>query len=732
MEEQSGGIAVKTNPDEVCAFLDEVRRAADSERVALGFLPRRAFIEAAAQGKLWIAVAQREGMPVYAGHIMFGGAFPILRIFQVFVSAPFRRRGVGGTLLRQLISEAESQNYLLVNAKVAGDLEANKFWNAQGFSVVRTIAGAGGRGREILLRERRLATPSLFDLLEATTAPTDHDLQLVDRLFARAPVYVLDVNVLLDLLKNRERARDVRRIISAAMAAAVSLYAAPELVEELRKSAVRSGDDPVLQFATTLPQYPLPAEAQRQRLFLELASMVFPAKLSQKRMKPRDESDLMHLVAAVHNKAAWFVTSERAILRCRKAVWERFGVDVVGVTELAQALSPAEWNRNYELKARRSTGTEICAVALQENERSAAEQFLTSAGVDDAVLRDALAPGYAGSPRRRFVIKVSEQILAYAAWDAPQVISSKVDAFVTAHGTDAAIESGLQCTLLSLMKDACQNGVSLVRILAVPGSTILRQAATSAGFRPIAGAERPNCEWFQKVCLGQVVIEDNWESARQQLLSRAKVELPAVIPRYAGPQTNVGVVSPQGAGLSLPLHELEELIGPALLLLRGRPGAIVPIRKNYAAQLLDSSLQSSLFPKYEASLLCRRAYLSAISALSATAPGTVLLFYESRHGKGQGAIVACARSVENAISPTHELPASIKARGVLEDKAIEIVGATGRTGVTLFDSIFKFSKPVPLQRLRKIGCVDGTNLVTSRKLSYERLQSILREGVPHV
>jgi GNAT superfamily N-acetyltransferase/predicted nucleic acid-binding protein len=732
MQDRREQFSIITNPSEVGGFVDQVCRAADSDRMALGFLPPTAYSDAAAQGKLWVAVTQVAGKPSYAGHILFGRAFPILRVFQVFVTESFRRRGVASALLRRLIKEAESLNYLIVNAKVAGDLEANRFWEAHGFSVIRTTVGGGARTRQIFLRERRLSTPSLFDLLEAPSAPTDHDLRLVDRLYKRAPVYVLDVNVLLDLLKNRDRAEDVRQIVSAAMAGAVSLYAAPELVQELRKSTPRAGDDPVLQFASTLPQFPVPPEAEGKHLDLELGGIIFPERSRRKCMRARDRSDLMHIATAIYNRAVGFVTSEKAILRCQKILWERFGLEIVGVTELAESLSPAEWNPHYEHRASQSTGTEIGSFVLRENERSTVERFLASFGLEETAIRDALAPGYAESPRRRFVIKVSGQIHAYASWDPPQAISSHIDAFITATHAEPALESGLDNALMSLMRDASQHGPSVVRICAIPRNETVKRIATSAGFRPIAGGEQPDSEWLQKVCLGRVVCENNWDAVRGLLLSRTKIGLPSIMPRYVGPGTAVSVASPQGTCLCLPLHELEDLFGPSLLVLRGRPGAIVPIRKEYAAQLLNVSSEANLFPYYEASILSRRAYMSHVRALSATAPGTVLLFYESQRGGGQGAVVACARSVENALSPTKELPLSIKARGVLEDTAIERIGASGRTGVTLFDSIFRISRPVRLEHLRRLGCVDRSNLVTSRMISPERLQSILREGMPHV
>lgn len=721
-------IDIKTTPSDVCALVAEVSRAADSDKEALGFLPQTVFVEAAEQGKLWVAVAGSH----YAGHMLFTRRFPVIQIFQVFVLPQFRRRGVGRIMLNQLVHDAESQSYLIVNAKVADDLEANRFWEAQGFFVVRPIPGGTARNRKILLRERRLNTPSLFDLLEASASPKDHELRLIDRLQDRIPVYVLDVNVLLDLLKNRERGDDVRRIMSAAMAGTISLYAAPELVIELSKSADNRDADPVLQFAATLPQFPIPPESQKNQLFLELAAIVFPAKLREGRLKTRDEGDINHLLSAIHNRATGFVTSEKAILRAHHLIWERFKLEVVGPSELSLGLNPPEWDSDQQIKASRSSGAEIAIVALPEDERAEVERFLISSGLEHDTTNIILAPGYPASPRRRFVIKVSGRIRAFAAWDAPQTITSTLDAFVTTIDADEDVEPALQSTLLFLMRDSCKNGARVIRILALPSNPVLRRLATSLGFRTMLAIRHSTGECLQKVCLGKVALDDNWAGLRQELINRAKIELPCVPPAYDGPETTVHVVSPQGATLRLPLHELEELIGPSLLLLKGRPGAVVPIQKRYADELFGFSPQSGFFPKYEASLHSRRAYISSVGALSATRPGTVLLFYESKRGGGQGEIIACARSVENAISPTRELPPAIKACGVLEDKAIETVGAKGRAGLTLFDTIFKFSKPISFDRLRKLGCVDGAQFVTSRKISYDRLRQILREGAPDV
>src|SRR5689334_12783396 len=114
-------ISIKTRPEEVAPFLDTVRACADSERDALGFIPESAYQDAAIQGKLWIATRFEHANEKYIGHVLFGGAFPILRVFQVYVQVPYRSCGVGSALLARLVHEAETLDYLSVTAKVADD-----------------------------------------------------------------------------------------------------------------------------------------------------------------------------------------------------------------------------------------------------------------------------------------------------------------------------------------------------------------------------------------------------------------------------------------------------------------------------------------------------------------------------------------------------------------------------------------------------------------------------------
>ena len=202
----STAISIRLQPAEVEAYVEAVQDSADSERQALGFMPARAYRDAAHQGKLWVAVVKTDRGEEYAGHLFFGGGFPWLRIFQIVVKEDWRRYGIGSILLSRLIQEAESWNCMSISARVADDLTANAFWNRHCFEIVDTRPGGTTSDRHILVRQRRLNAPTLFDMLDSAQSPTDHDLRLAERLYEKSPVYAFDINVLMDLVKKRPSA----------------------------------------------------------------------------------------------------------------------------------------------------------------------------------------------------------------------------------------------------------------------------------------------------------------------------------------------------------------------------------------------------------------------------------------------------------------------------------------------------------------------------------------------
>lgn len=728
--ELSTEVSIRLRPAEVEAYVEAVQASADSERQALGFMPARAYSEAAHQGKLWVAVVKTDRGEEYAGHLFFGGGYPRLRIFQLFVKEARRRYGIGSILLNRLIQEAESWNCMTISARVADDLTANAFWNRHRFEVVDTRPGGKTSNRHILVRERQLDTPTLFDMLDSAQSPTAHDLRLAERLYEKSPVYAFDINVLMDLVKKRSGAQDVQRIISASIANSIRLFVAPEFIAELRKAGIGKGDDPILEFAATLPQFPSLADPELNQLTAELAPLVFPERARQQRLRSRDYSDLRHLATAAHNKAAGFITSDKEILKRQSVLWHKFRLNVVGAAEFAEWLVPSEWI-DPEHRSQNYLGESgIEAVEVGGADRSQIEALLASIGVQMDEQQNALADGHSGSPRRRLAVFCDARAIAYASWPAPQKVATRVDVFVYVDESASDAEAALDCLFSALMKDSCSCGPVLLRILSRVSKPV-EAVATRHGFRRAVAQGRTEQGSFHKVCLGRVLCEENWIEVSSSLAKRVQLELPSIPPDFHGANTPVQVIRAHHPNLSIPLHEFEDLVGPALLLLRNRRGAIVPIRVEYAERLLDTSVQRALF-SYEASLLSTRTYFSQIATLPVLEQGTILCFYESKTGGGSGSLIACARSVENWIGFPNSEAESVKRGGVLGPDDLDVITKKGRCCITRFDMVMKFKNPIPLDRLRELRCDDGSSFVTSKRIFHQQLNSLIAEGHPYV
>jgi GNAT superfamily N-acetyltransferase len=710
---------------EIAPFVSTVAARADAERLALGFMPESVYEEAALQGKLWVATTDTE-VPAYLGHLLFGGVFPVLRVFQIFIDPAARRRSAGAAMLAELIRHAESLGYLTITARVADDLEANAFWQAHEFNLVRRVPGGSSRQRIICLRERKLSTPTLFD--DVAVSPSDHDLRLAQLLNARPLVYSMDVNVVLDLTQARDRASAVRKVIAAGMANVLQLYVAPEFRTELARASAHGSDDPLLMFASALPEFPAPPADVISRMKLELAGLIFPGRTNRGTLKPRDESDILHLVAAIHHGAAGFITSENAILKKRWILQERFGLDVVGVVELAEFVTPTQWTDHDHVVAHSPTNEALTVREMSESERPALEAFLHGFALGVDVVATALAPGHRDASRRRLVLGTKSEIVGLASWSAPQRVSPGVDAYLVVNDGHVMRESAIEVALYLLARDSCQLSPAVLRLYLNSRNGLSGTVAAAAGFRDTTAGD----SIWHKICLGQIVHATNWAGTGCELEQIASLRLAGVPPPYQGPNTMIRITSPAGTALTVGLQELEDLIGPALLVLPERRGTIVPIRAAFAGQLLDTAPQGALFPKYEASLLPKRIYFSHTRTLPSLVPGTILFFYESQKDHGRGAVIACARSVENRRQLTSDIDHAATRRGVLENRTIRRLSQGGHTCVTTFDMVFRFGKPVSFSRLRELGCADGSNLVTSRPIRYDQVTALLKEGQPHV
>lgn len=702
-----------------------MQQQGDSERDVLGFLPRSVYSEAAAQGKLYVATVDVAGEEYYAGHLLYGGRFPHLRVFQLYALPQFRGRHIGRQLIDALISDAESQYYITISARVAADLPANEFWERVGFKTIRTVAGGATTGRQINVRKRELDSPTLFSIpeMKRVTALPRHGRN-------ERPVFALDVNVFLDVIKDRPRAEYAKRLLTASMSGMLRLFVAREFVDELTRAVRQQGPDPVVQLAMTLPQFTGVPEPMMTTLKEELGTLIFPNRAATGNLRERDKSDLTHLATMIYHNATGFVTSDSSILGKREDLQRRYQIDILGPAELAEIYLPSQWTP-AQVQAESSDGGLFEITELVEERRPDAESFLQSCSMTAEQISYALLPGQSACPRHRVVASVAGEMIGFAAWDAARGPQSSAQAWF---GVDLSNPLGeLACDVLldTISRDVCRNRPSTLTINCQHMSREVMDFMKGQGFEQ--AAENGHPEVLKKYCIGKIVTPKDWNDSREQLSRSLQLKIPETPPPYSGPETKLTINRPGDESSEVPLQDCESQFGPAILMLPSRPTVVVPIQRQYADLLLNTADQRSLFAPPEASVLGERLYLSSPRALSCITPGTVILFYESMRGdNGRGAIIAAATVTRTAVKEKAEIGTETTRRGVLSSEEVQAVSATGKTGLTFFSQLFRLKKPVTLSRLDELGCVDGAKFVTARGIDFNAASVIIDEGKPSV
>ena len=192
------------------SILDQNQTLGDRERNSLGFWPVQQLVDAIHRNRLWAAIENSQ----LQGYVIFSGIFPHAKVQAIAAAECARKKGVASSLLRSLISSLESQGYLTIKAEVANDLKAAlKFYQAHGFKVSHTKSGGQTRGRKIAVHVRELDNPSLLTLLEGHT--NDVDLGIRRRSGGDSPLYAFDLNVFLDLARERQNSDQARQLFGA-------------------------------------------------------------------------------------------------------------------------------------------------------------------------------------------------------------------------------------------------------------------------------------------------------------------------------------------------------------------------------------------------------------------------------------------------------------------------------------------------------------------------------------
>lgn len=713
------------NPYDVFPFLDIVRQKADSEKNAFGFLPKKAYENTAQKGDLFVATIESGGSQEYAGHLMAGGLSPTCRIFQIFVDPQFRKNGIARSLLNNLVRRATSRNDLCIRADVATDLtEANAFWERSGLPVTRIVDGGKTRNRKINIRVRNLDTPNLFSVstFDHAGEPAFH---LCGNSPQQTPKYLLDLNVLFDIVKKRAKKTESEIIIKAGQLNIIDIAVAPEVIAELERDADSYKPDTAMDFALELPQVLQPDENSLETMVLELAPIVFPEKMVTGSLSTQDKSDLRHLGTTIISKSSGFITSEKTLLRASDNIRKKFGISIISTEDLSPLVDSDIATTDYYHSA------EIQGMAVQFNSLKGkpcfeeAELFMNNLHVPKGFQKSILEGLESSGNAKTIEVRVDNRIIVLASWSEKAGLNEPKKVTIIADEDHPKSETSIGKLFNQIVFESCQERPALLELNQVPGQTLCRKIALSLGFLASKGSGRIDSP-LRKIAIGRPLTQSNWDSSRIQIQTITELELPPFIPNESTTNCKVTIgneeydISPQ---------YLENILSPCVIVSPTRGGVIVPIREHYASQLLGTSLQLSFLPSLEATLHSERTFFSAIKNRNVHKADSIIAFYESQGISGRGAVVAIARILYSNVIVKRKINYNILKYGVIAKEALNGISVGDSILITTFDNLMHLGKPISLNRLRELKCDDGTNFVCSKAISPQQLVAIIEEGI---
>ena len=710
--------AILDAPTDVTPYLDQVRQLADANRSALGFLPATAYVEAATRGCLWVAVGR--GVNKFRGYLFFGNRFPRLKVYQIYVCPEFRSSGTARKLIEKLKRYGEVHDYLTITARVASELPANAFWSSLGFNVTGRTPG-GKKGRTINRYALALDVPSLLSLEEPRSLLRAGGIQeaICIRPVLQTRSYVMDLNVLLDVVQDRDDGQ-ATRILSMGFDSDIRLVVTSEFAKELERHS-RQSHDPVLRLARALPTLPEPGLDVLNPLVEELRREVISTGAPKTgRRAANDASDLVHLASCIHHRVYGFITRDGPILRRAEEMQEKYNLRVISPADLCEPREDVDLHQERPPVMVGQQEVEIAA--FDERDRVDAERFLDDIGIAPEDKSDCLTPGTGHLPRTMSVVRAGRRIVGLGSWTDRPGASRESVAWLYVDEDSQCVDRVVDHLLEHSINRGNHGQLHRLDMKVGSGQVKIRDVAIKRGFCSPDFRTGATSEALAKVSMKGVVTKSTWRSFRNSFKEATGRELLSDLPQHAE-LVNTGVVldaETRGRPVPISLFDFETVISPGALIGPGRDAVMVPVREQYARQLLSlTEDQPSFLAQREAVLRLERAYFLAAGKHQRLPRGTIVVFYAS--GERREA-VAIARVTFSGTLTKKEAVLNLGRQGVLTEEEIQQkTNQRDQVGAFTFDNLLVLREGIPLLELKRLDCIDGANLVTVQKLPYEKL-----------
>lgn len=693
------------NPSELLIFINDLVKIADNYKNEIGFWPFNSLKDAIVRGRLIAAVEEKDGREQPIGFLVFGGVFPNASIQAVAVSPDELRRGVAQNLITSIIAKLEFEGFLAISAKPAKDLlVAQKFYERNLFYVVRTRSGGKTRKREIVVRERTLSSPSLLNSIEQ---PKRSRLGSSSDKFS--DLWVIDINVLFDLVKpGRAQYSMAAEVFRAALDGRVRVAVSSEFTAELERRSPEGKTDPYLEMARALPKLRRVATSDLNQLSDEIHELLFEKEKPSQAGTPQARSDCLHISECIIGNASAFITSDGVLLRNRRLIRERWGLEIAALEDFFEILTSTVIKDNFQ-------PTQGDGFRLQKQDFASAKQLANR--FEHSVFDADFFSENATRETSQYISALTDtkQTVGLLASIAPEKLGDP-HRLKLQISHDHPHSELIADTLLNQAIDTIgKSGVGHIELVDEPGQIITRKAATQAGFKTGLSYDT-----LSKTVIGSPITPSNFWVIKDRLRLASVSDAFSLFPDDFYELDQLFVSDPEG------FVSLEKMLSPTLIIPNSRRVCIQPIAQSYAAQLLGTSNQTSLLEQYEGVFRSQKIYVSSGRSRNQFETNQVILFYESSRTGGRGAIVAAAR-VDNVVTQQKsDTNIGQMKRTVLD--SVDRYSASSEVTLTGFSSVLRFPRPISLAELRRIKATGTKNLQSTTIISTEAAQHILDLG----
>lgn len=700
--------------DETKSYLNQVRECADSNKLSFGFLPSGAYEELALNGKLWVAISSNSYE--LQGYLLFGGTYPTLRVSQLYVEEKFRNKGIASILLEELINYGEQNNYSTIRAKVATELEANQFWEDKKFLITKQELGGSPKSanrRLINFRSYSLNTPDLFK------EPIQEDnvsLSYPEKPQFSLPVFILDLNILYDITRNRENSNKARQIFERGLSGSFRLCITPEFKKELERTQTNKNNDPIYEIAKAFPTLSSREEFEIIPLCEELRKIIFPDRSIDNRNAVNDQSDLIHLAYCSLNKVG-FITSEKAILRQSTILKKTYGITVVSPSEIDFATSSDE-SLSIESSEELLTFKKLVSSYTKD-----LELFLINIGLNQILINSLKTRKHGNANIKEVIVSDSTGIIGFCSWNLPNSLSLEIDCYLYVDETNIHAITVIDHFIERTIRDSCPQKITRIDLHFEQKQSLTKSTAKKKGY-----FSTNKEDLLTKVTFNGFISKKNWQEFSNEFSKLTNRKYPTNLPAPKD-LINTGIRVQEKLAVHsrcINLFKFESIISPGVILHEDRNCLILPIKEPYANDLLGNmTLQRSLLPSKNTSLLLEKAYFRKPSKASYFKKGNLIAFYVSGNNSSQE-IVGIARITYTDILTLDQVNLKIHRQGVLSKEELNtMLNKNGKLHVLTFDNFKEFPQKISFKKARELKLISAANLVTVEKIPFTKLKILL-------